>query len=114
MAGLSFEEEVAKGTFKDVKALLFDPQDNLDIEIGLFILDTLHEKGELTQDQLAWLRDKLSRKPLIFNHSIRRSLPKPPPNDRFWWYDQDETPEAQIARDLEFETSYSDMDRSSF
>ena len=108
MAWLGFEDEVKRGTFKDVKALLFDPQDTFEIELGLFILDALHEKGELTQDQLAWLRNKLSRTPLIFNHSIRRRLPAPPPPDRFWWYDQDETPEEQIARDLEFDTSYTD------
>ena len=106
MPWLGFEEEVKRGTFKDVKALLFDPQDMLEIELGLFILDVLYEKGELTQDQLAWLRDKLSRTPLIFNHSIRRSLPAPPPQDRFWWYDQNKTPEEQIARDREFDTSY--------
>jgi hypothetical protein len=106
MDWLGFKDEVRRGTFENVKALLLDPQDTLEIELGLFILDALHEKGELTQDQLAWLRNKLSRTPLIFNHSIRRSLPAPPPQDRFWWYDQDEPPEEQIARDREFDTSY--------
>lgn len=108
MAGSGFEDEIARGTFGNVKLLLFEPRDVLDIEIGLHILDKLHEKGELTQDQLAWLRNKLSKRSLIFTASIRRALPAPPSKDRFWWYDQNKTPEEQIARDLEFDTSYTD------
>ncbi len=105
------EEEIARGTFKNVKALLFNIEygvEDIDVYLGLHILDRLHNEGTLTDDQRAWLLAKLREDNLIFHIPTRRALPEPPTPDRFWWFTQDgkKTPEEQIAYDMRFEDSY--------
>ncbi len=108
MLGAILAKTTRHVAFKDVKRLLFDPQDDVELERGLYLLDRLHNEGTLTDDQRAWLLEKLRKSSLILHVMFRGDLPEPPTPDSFWWFSQHtkETPEEQIAYDMRFEDSY--------